>query len=147
MTTIAWDGKTLAGDRAAWGGNSCYRVRKIYKVATPDRGVLLVGFAGDGGFAMDVLEWLRGKGEKPTRYPGDMKDSVVIALVIDAKRRTWKLDAQLRYTRVYGRHVTTGAGQDAAMGAMLAGADARRAVLIAAKCTDWSALGVDTVKF
>lgn len=147
MTTVAWDGTTLAADRAAWSGNSCYRVRKVFRVETRDRGLVLVGVCGDGGFAMALMDWMRGKGEKPGDYPDDSKKSLAIALVIDSKRRAWKLDSRLFYTRVYGRCVASGAGHDAAMGAMLAGADARRAVLITAKCTDVSALGVDTVRF
>lgn len=146
MTTIAWDGITLAADRAAWSGYHCYAVRKVYRVQR-DGMVFLVGFAGDGGFAHQILAWMRGEGEMPGQYPDDSKTSLSVAIVVDQKRRVWKLNSYLYYTRCYGRLHVTGGGQDFAMGAMLAGASAKRAIQLTARHSSLAALGVDEVTF
>lgn len=145
MTTIAYDGRTMAGDKAAWSGSLCYPVRKVYKTRTKKQGQILVGFAGSGGFAHAVLVWLKG-GAHPGKYPEDGKD-VTIALIVRANGTIWKLDNNLRYTRVYGRRHALGAGQDMATGAMAAGATAAQAVRIVMRNSDSAAIGMHTVRF
>ena len=145
MTTIAWDGETLAADRAAWSGAMKYRVRKVHKVKAPDGAVYLVAFSGDGHFAQAVLRWMTG-GPHPGAYPNT--DNVVIAVVIDEQRRIWRMEStNLRYGCVLERVHACGGGQDFAIGALEAGATAAQAVRIAAKRSDMAGLGVDWVKF
>lgn len=145
MTTIAWDGTTLAADRAAWSGNMKFRVRKVHKVKAPDGSVYLVAFSGDGNFAEAVLRWMNG-GPHPGAYPNT--DNVIIAVVIDEQRRIWRMESTaLRYGRVLERVHACGGGQDFAIGALEAGATAAQAVRIAAKRSDMAGLGVDWVRF
>ena len=145
MTTIAWDGTTLAADCAAWSGNSKYRVRKVFKVKASDDARYLVAFSGDGHYAQALLTWMRG-GPHPGAYP--TTDNVVVAVVIDQQRRIWRLDSvSLRYGRVLERLHASGGGQDFAIGALEAGATAVQAVRIAIKRSDMAGLGVDWVRF
>lgn len=149
MTTIAWDGKTLAADRCSWSAGARRRVRKVYKVRAPDGSVYLVAFAGNGNFAMEVLRWMRGQAERPDPYrfvrPEQMDHQC--ALVIDEQRRVWQLGNELTYSAMNERIYAFGAGQDFAWGALEAGANAAQAVRIAIKRSDWAGLGVDTVRF
>lgn len=145
MTTIAWDGTTLAADRASWSGNSKYRVRKVHKVVAADGQKFLVAFAGDQAFANLVLRWMRG-GPHPGAYPNS--DEVTIGVVIDEKHRVWRLDSQkLSYSQILERIHASGGGQDFAIGALEAGATAEQAIRIAIKRSDMAGLGVDSVKF
>ena len=145
MTCIAWDGTTLAADRAAWSGGQKYRVRKVHKVVAPDGRVYLVAFAGDGHFAQALLQWMRG-GSHPGSYPNT--DSVVIAVVIDQDKRIWLMEsAGLRYGRVLEKIHACGGGQDYIIGALEAGATSVQAIRIAIKRSDMGGLGVDWVRF
>jgi hypothetical protein len=149
MTTIAWDGHTLAADQASWSGGCKRRVRKVFRIAAADGQQFLVGFTGNGSFCMAVLAWMRGERERPdalafmpaTELPNQC------ALVIDEKRRPWLLGNELQYTLLRERVAAMGAGQDYAWGALEAGATAVQAVRIAIKRSDWAGLGVDAVRF
>lgn len=144
MTTIAFDGTTLAADCAAWSGNSKYRVRKVFKVKSPGA-QYLVAFCGDGHFAQALLRWMNG-GPHPGVYPST--DNVVVAVVVDRQRRIWRMESTaLRYGRVLERPHACGGGQDFAIGALEAGATAVQAVRIAIKRSDMAGLGVDSVRF
>lgn len=146
MTTIAWDGRTLAADRAAWSSGNKYRVRKVYKVRAPDGRRFLVAFSGDANYCFAVLGWMRG-GPRPGAYPN--KDGAyTIAVVIDEKNRIWRMDSDdLKYVPVLEKIHASGAGQDYAIGALEAGATATEAIRITIKRSDYAALGVDSVRF
>lgn len=149
MTTIAWDGKSLAADRCSWSGGARRALRKVFKVTAPDGRRFLVGFAGDGSFAMAILAWMRGERERPTPLDFITSDKLEnqCALVIDEQLRIWQLGGSLFYSRMQERIYAYGGGQDFAWGALEAGATARQAVQIAIKRSDYAGLGVDTVKF
>lgn len=145
MTTVAYDGVTLAADRAAWSAGMKYRVRKVHKIKATDGRQYLVACCGDGHFAQALLCWMRG-GPHPGSYPST--DNIVIAVVIDEKRRIWRMEsAALRYGRVLERVHACGGGQDFAIGALEAGATAVQAIRIAIKRSDMAGLGVDSVTF
>lgn len=145
MTTIAWDGKTLAADRAAWSSGQKYRVRKVHKIRASDGQQFLVALTGDGHYATALLEWMQG-GRHPGPYPFD--EDYSIAIVIDERKRIWRLGSKmLRYCPVLEKVHACGAGQDFAIGALEAGATAAQAIRIAMKRSDYAGLGVDVVRF
>lgn len=154
MTIIAWDGKALAGDRATWCGSHAQRTVKVFRLDLHrlpfTRHPILIGFAGSASFAAEVLAWLRGeKGEAPTPPPS--MDEKACALVIDRRRRAWRLPARsltapevlLDRRLAYGAEPAMGV----AIGAMTFGATAKQAVQLAIARTDCAALGVDVVTF
>lgn len=138
MTTIAFDGKTLAAD-TLW--QSAYRQQhdtpKIRR-----RGGLVWGTAGDAsdGFIFD--EWLADgmpKDKKPTLSD---KDGFV-ALVVENGVAYRYEGALVRIPA--GVPAATGSGCEIAMGAMMAGASAKRAVEIAIKLNSGSGGKVRTL--
>ncbi|HBG30680.1 MAG TPA: hypothetical protein DDW98_08645 [Gammaproteobacteria bacterium] len=149
MTTIAWDGKTLAADRCSWSGGIRREVRKVFKINAKDRGPLLVAFSGTGAYCLRVLEWMKGEGERPN--PSDWWDRDTIcnacAVAIDSDRRVWLLGNDLHWQRMYEDKFANGAGHEIAWGALEAGATAVRAIEIAMKRSDFAGLGVDSVEF
>ncbi|WVS23948.1 hypothetical protein QkW1_25 [Ralstonia phage QkW1] len=145
MTTIAWDGKTLAADRCSWSGGTRRAVRKVFKVKAPDGRRFLVAFCGNGEFAHAVLAWMRGEADKPDCRDFGVDPEIACGVVVDERSRVWLLGARLIYQRMRERIFANGAGQEFAWGALEAGATAKQAIMIAAKRSDYAALGVDCV--
>ena len=149
MTTIAFDGKTLAADQCSWSSGMRRRVRKVFKVESPERGPILVAFCGAGSFCLMVLDWMQGKGERPN--PADHWSSSEMhnqcCLAIDSEYRVWTLGNDLRWQQMQESIYAMGAGQDIAWGALEAGASAERAIEIAIKRSDFAGIGVDVVSF
>lgn len=149
MTTIAWDGNTLAADRAAWSGNMKYRVRKVHRlVDKADGKPILAAVCGNGSWAMAWLDWKFGKGQQPGAYhDSKMERPSIIALVVDSRRRVWEYTCEGHRIQRLGRLSALGAGQEMAMGAMAAGASAKHAIRIVIKHSDVAGIGVDAVTF
>lgn len=145
MTTIAWDGRTLAADKGSWSGGFHQAVRKVHRVTAPDGRRFLVAMAGDSVFATLVLRWMRG-GDHPGTCLDDNKDRDVM-VVVDERRRVWRLSSRLVYVPYEGKVHAHGAGQEIALGALMAGADSIKAVKITMVCSDYAARGVDFVRF
>lgn len=149
MTTIAWDGKVLAGDQCSWSGGVRRRVRKVFKIESKDRGPLLVGFSGNSAFCLCVLKWMRGEGDRPNPDDFFTKDELTrqCAVVIDAHGHCWNLGNTLHWELMNETFYANGAGQEFAWGALEAGASAVQAIEIAAKRSDYAGFGVDVVRF
>lgn len=146
MTTIAWDGRTLAADKGSWSGGLHQPVKKVHRVTASDGRKFLVAFAGDSVFATLVLRWMRGEIDHPGQCLDDDKNRDV-AVVIDERCCVWRLSSRLVYVPMEGRVHAHGAGQEIALGALMAGADAAKAVRIVAQVSDYAARGVDWVRF
>lgn len=146
MTTIAFDGKTLAADRGSWSGGFHHGARKVHRITAPDGRQFLVAMMGNAAFATDVLRWMRGG-----PHPGQCLDAdkeYDCAIVVDSKLHIWRLSGhRLTYREQGGQLHSGGAGQEIAMGALMAGADAIKAVKITMQVSDYAARGVDWVRF
>lgn len=149
MTTIAWDGTTLAADRCSWSGDTRRRVRKVFKLTAPDGRRFLVAFSGHGSFCLAVLGWMRGERGRPDplAFMAATELNSQCALVIDEKRRVWQLGNELVYSQMREKIYGFGGGQAYAFGALEAGATAIEAVRIAIKRSDMAGIGVDWVRF
>ena len=126
MTTIAWDGKTLAADtRSTWGGTpvdgSC---RKIFKAVHP-QGRLLVGCAGIGQECRAVWLWLTGQ-QSEVPQTTDIR-----IMAVDQTGFVFVGSVPGQWAEVGRRPWAIGSGCDYALGAMQAGANAVKAVQIA----------------
>jgi ATP-dependent protease HslVU (ClpYQ) peptidase subunit len=140
MTTIAWDGMTLAGDRqATWGGTPTLTT-KVFKVKIGKK-KYLVGAAGNTGDCQAFVDFVKGG------FKGEPKYQEFTGIAID----------QSGCMRVYSENPNPcvlnpkfwaiGSGGDYALGAMAHGATAAEAVLIATELDVNTGLGVDTVSF
>lgn len=138
MTCIAWDGKTLAADKAATNSGHSTTVTKIHRV-----GEGLVALAGDEAAVMAGLAWLRGV-RNPADYPDVMKttDSVMWEILPGGFKR---------YTTspypdcVESPRMAMGCGRDYALAVMHLGHDARRAVEVACALDNNCGNGIDTL--
>jgi ATP-dependent protease HslVU (ClpYQ) peptidase subunit len=143
MTTIAWDGRTLAGDRQINAGNTplLREHPKVLPINSPDGERCLMGFAGDVFMYRAWLHWLDG-GAEP-KWKDDVHWSL---LLIDPTGYAWIRTSTSNGWAPHGRTVwAIGSGCDYALGALRAGATAERAVMIAAELDINTGLGIDKV--
>ena len=126
MTTIAYDGITIAGDgRGITGETITYRKAKKIVVR---RGIIYA-FSGTWCLQQPVIEWCE-SGCDPEKIP-KLPDSHWSLLVID-QAGCKKLSTEMaHYSEWCELPVAIGSGRPEAMAAMMAGACSRRAVEIA----------------
>ncbi len=126
MTTIAVRGGLMAADSRMTHDGRMTRCVKLFK-----RAGAVIGLAGDDAPAMMFIDWYGSGRSRPEILVTGAAD--FHALVLDEKKRVWLFDKWCRGERITAPFFAVGTGADAAMGAMHAGADARRAVSIACK--------------
>lgn len=119
MTTIATDGKSMAGDSLVTANSE--RVGFAIKVRRAKDGRIF-GCCGDAADAVLFGQWINGElPEKPTL------DERFAALVLNADGKVF-YHGQKLVPLEYMVPMTLGSGEGIAMGAMLMGADPRKAV-------------------
>lgn len=135
MTTIAWDGKTLAGDAQSTGDYiRPIQSRKIHRV-----GGALIGCAGLSTEGRTFVEWYKDRSKDAPKLDEDF-----IAIVIeDGEASYW--DEKLTPLPM-GTPAAIGSGNGYAMGAMMAGSSAERAVEIASKLDIYTNADIETLK-
>jgi hypothetical protein len=139
MTTIAWDGIALAGDKLRTIDGIPVPATKVFRVQEGGQG-FLYGCAGRSGDCVAFQRWKQGAGEQP-----NLTDIYLICVKED--RSVWWADERLQWIEVPGGRWAIGSGGMCALGAMAAGVSARRAVEIATQHDNATGLGVDVVVF
>lgn len=137
MTTVAWDGETLAADTQMTSGTMKSRGKKLHRVGR----YKYAAFCGDVSDCQRVMDWLKDGGVKPS-----FKDDAEIEVLLLDKRKAacYHLDQSLVMVEQEAPFAI-GSGAMAAMGAMMMGADAKKAVEIAAKVDSCTGGDVDTI--
>lgn len=128
MTTIAFDGKTMAGDGLTNINGIVTETsnKKVFRATGRDGQELLVGLAGNGCYKEKLLAWLAGNAGYPTCHQGDgwtlmVWDGQELSCYYDTG------DERESLTVPYA----IGSGWPYAMTAMKMGADAVKAVEVA----------------
>lgn len=130
MTTIAWDGRTLAGDTLVV--TACMRTpceRKVFRLVTDPGPVVLLGVSGDEGVAMRLVQWVQ-RGALEADTPKFEKDSVTAIMIM--KDGAFRIDSTCHPLKLMTPFHAVGMGRDYAMAAMHLGKSAREAVELAA---------------
>ncbi|MGC0154835.1 hypothetical protein ACPRNU_20450 [Chromobacterium vaccinii] len=128
MTTIAFDGKTMAADGRATAEDVILAddLQKLHQLDT-NRWSLrpaIIGMSGATRSVSDALAWIEGR----TEVPGEGVE--FFALVWDGERLIMVSDECLT-PESWPAPMAIGSGKLPALAAMRAGADARRAVEVA----------------
>ena len=131
MTTIAVDATSIAADgRRIWGDQIVSNDEE--KLFIGDGEVL--GFSGPSPLAYAVVAWWI-KGHEPQNAPTIEGQEWTLVIANGHPRGVLKVSSQCPYWERLPYPIAIGAGADYAIGAMLAGASARRAVeLVAMIC-------------
>jgi len=132
MTTIATDGRHIAADSRVSRG---WEITEggVEKIVRFDDGWVMA-VAGRGAMKHCLTEWIRA-GAAPEKCPKGGPEVTWSVLAVDPDRKFWLYTHDAPYRERIGSFpFTLGSGADFARGAMLAGADVRRAIEIAAHC-------------
>jgi hypothetical protein len=138
LTTVAWDGKTLAADRRMAGWMDACKVFHLKD------GRVLSG-AGYMDELAEVAAWLDAGGDDRDKpVVSDDDDTCTDYLLIDGDTCYWLTTPFLRPIEVRDGMAAVGSGSRYALGAMAAGKTAAEAVAIAARFDPNTGGGVDT---
>jgi len=127
VTTIAWDGKTLASDTLCVNGH--IRSGFVTKIVRGPTGEL-AGAAGHAGFNRAFCDWIAGgrAGNPPeTKETDDARDYGFVVL-LDGKIEQHEIEG---VNTIMADKFAVGSGRNLALGAMEAGATAEEAVKVA----------------
>lgn len=143
MTTIAWDGETLAADKLARYGSTRRTVTKIYRL----RDGSLVGGAGEVTFINAVIEWLDA-GAAVAEFPAAQRDKddwqPVLHIGLDGRMRVYERTPHpVVWEDAFG---AIGSGKDFAIAGMACGLSAEEAVRLAARFDPDTGQAVDTLR-
>jgi hypothetical protein len=139
VTTIAWDGRTLAADRQATFSSLARQGRKLFHC-----GRYAYAACGHASEAELVAEWLRDGANPKERVRFDEEGLRGIAVRKDDGR---VFTVQGKVVALVGHrfgNLAFGSGGDYALAAMALGRTAGQAVQFAARFDLYTGLGVDT---
>lgn len=139
MTTIAWDGTSLAGDRLRSFNGTPVPATKVFRI-----GRLLVGCAGDSEDCVSFIAWIAAGMDQ--KAPPKMESLDALVIDGDNKNQVFWYSQRCIPLPLEVKQWALGSGADYALGAMHAGANAHRAVTIACGLDVNSGLGVDVVE-
>lgn len=134
MTTIVWDGKTLATDSRATHADivESDSVKKLFKIKSSRSNYLACAVCGDYVQGLKIIKWL--KAGMSDDFPEIDKDRTTSVICL---REDKALDIYRSVDKGFPLPIkglyTDGSGWELAMGAMDAGATAIEAVKIAIK--------------
>jgi len=143
MTTIAWDGKTLAADRQFNHSGTPIAKTKIHTcISNVDMRIKIFGCAGDSFDAMALKEYWKGE----RNLAPAITDLEI--MVIDNTKKIYIVTEKMIFHEVEDKpFYAIGSGADYAIGAMAMGATAKEAVEIASKFDIHTGMGIDELHF
>lgn len=141
MTTIAWDGKTLAVDRMMIAGGLKLTSRKLFACGT-----YAYAASGSAAEAVEIAEWLR-SGTDCARAPSFEETSCYgIAIRRADASLFYLMGKKVQLVPSFDPFAACGSGQDLALAALALGKSAVQSVNFAARFNAFTGLGVDSVR-
>lgn len=141
MTTIVWDGKTLAADKQLNDNSIALSSTKIYKFENH-----LLFAAGAMTDIQAMLEWWK-RGADPKDFPSSqsVKENMIAFQIIKPDKTLWILEGHPYPYQIENSKFAVGSGRNYALGALSMGADAVKAVEVACEWDLNSGCGIDTL--
>jgi ATP-dependent protease HslVU (ClpYQ) peptidase subunit len=139
MTTIAWDGTTLAADRRCVRGNTRATTRKLRRLSWGG----IVGFSGVAGVGNAMLDWLDNPRhpllERP-KYDREDDWADMLAIAPDGSVTVHEMNGSFPVLDAFW---AIGSGAPFALAAMALGKSAREAIEVAARFNVGTGDGID----
>jgi ATP-dependent protease HslVU (ClpYQ) peptidase subunit len=140
MTTIAWDGKTLAADKqSTWGTTPVPTTKIFFKNDTGH----IYGAAGCKDDVMKFFAWM--EDTMPEDNKPVLSDDFCGIIIEDGA--IFQVNKGLILHRIHRKTWAIGSGADYALGAMAMGADAKDAVDVATQLDINTGLGIETIEW
>jgi ATP-dependent protease HslVU (ClpYQ) peptidase subunit len=143
MTTIAWDGVTLAADRQCTAGNATFQVCKVSR-----HDDYLLAYAGDADQGEEMAHWFA-NGADPDKFPEKQREADRFSPLVAIRPDGWILvyECTPRPIRFPPQRYAIGSGTAYALAAMHCGRSAVEAVEVACVFDPGTGLGIDAVSF
>lgn len=142
MSTVAWDGKSLAADRNGARGDLVLVAPKLY----PLIGGGALATTGDYAAGRLMVEWYQA-GADLTKYPPCQATEGYASLIVAKPGGVCEYYSVNPHSiAVLDPFMAWGSGCDFALGAMARGATAKEAVEVACRFDVWSGGGVESVE-
>ena len=139
MSIIAWDGYTIAADKAITNCDCMFTGTKINRLS--DGRVL--AWTGIEDTAKAMMKWYE-TGAQPEHFPQSQKDpNKFTRLIVATASGVWSYETEPFPLHVEDSVYAWGSGRDFALGAMAMGATARQAVEIASRYNIHCGMGID----
>lgn len=146
MTTIAFDGRTIAVDQGVWNNGVAERAKKLFDIPEVDsrfsEGVVIATCGYAAAFEPLVEHITTGREFKYKEY--ELQATHVMGLLC-AHEGVYKIFGDARLSLLMSPFSANGAGYDFVMGALAAGASATKAVELTMHHTDYAKFGVDAI--
>ena len=141
MTIIAWDGTTMAADKQATASGFALITTKIFRLP-----IGIVGFSGDSGCTMRLLEWLK-RGGLEIEYPTWDDKNNADALLVTPKCEVFYYSSDCKgIPEIIGNpFVAMGGGRDYALATMHLGHNAVKAVEVTCALDVFCGCGIDAL--
>lgn len=141
MTTIAWDGKTLAADKQSTSHDMGRTVTKIFRLSDG-----LLALCGGGVHASAIRDWFMGE-RNPATWPRLNTEDNAGSVIHITDDGIFVYNGQLMPTpeKLEDRFIAFGTGRDYAMAAMHLGENATTAVRVACEYDIYSGQGVNSL--
>ncbi|MCA3042496.1 MAG: hypothetical protein ING51_05735 [Rhodocyclaceae bacterium] len=147
MTTVAWDGYTLAADKRATVGGMPYVTTKLKRLNGGPYHNAICGWAGTESIAKEVVSWLQ-SGAEPKEFPAVQRGSDWVPIILIHEDQCLVFEqTPFPVERDINKPTAIGSGREYAIGAMYWGANANAAVSVASKCDVYSGEGVDELSY
>jgi hypothetical protein len=143
MTTIAWDGKTLAVDRQADNGETRETVTKLRWRYTAE-GKEVMAWTGFHEQGLWLAEWYFAGADR-SKWPEFQASKDWTILVVAGPKGVKVYERLPIAQKIEDAFMAWGAGRNLALGAMAAGADACQAIEIATRFDIHTGQGVNSI--
>ncbi len=143
MTTIAWDGKSLAADRQATSGGG--GIRRVGEPKVRHVGRYIYGGMGSMDDVEQIFEWLRNGGGDP-RPRLEEGGSYGLAVDVGTGIAYFVEGKTPHLLPVHEKVAAAGSGRDYALAALVLGKTAKQAIELAIKLDVFTGIGVDVVR-
>ena len=143
MTTVCWDGKTLAADKMSSRGNTKHsKCTKVHKINGS-----LCAITGSFDVGMELLYWFH-NGAVVEDFPDIQAETNDSNLVVITPQRRITLYERSPHPLVFEQEFAAyGSGSDFALAAMHLGCNAEEAVRVATIFDLYTGHGVDVIRF
>lgn len=145
MTTIAFDGKTIAADCQSTYGSFPVKVRKLNSLTYKGQNAV-AACAGTIREFQPIIEWLKAGGKKKSRPDVDDEKPDFSIIIATESGNVFYANDSLFFHDMGKVRWAIGSGADYALGAMEAGKTAPEAIAIASRLDVNTGLGVDSVE-
>lgn len=151
MTTVAWDGTTLAADKQTTSSYIRGKGTKVYRIKMIDEThpyhEAIVACWGVYDHLPELLNWFEVESADPAKYPTFQKDEneSICILMITKLREILTFTSSAYPSRREDQFVAYGSGREFALAAMHLGHCARVAIEVASYFDIYTGNGIDTL--